>query len=53
MPRWQYLTSFLLSRLAMLVIEVAAFLGFARLVFGDANGREEQSHENGDDRDDR
>ena len=34
MPRWQYLTSFLLSRLAMLVIEVAAFLGFARLVFG-------------------
>jgi ABC-2 type transport system permease protein len=26
--------SFLLSRLAMLVIEVAAFLGFARLVFG-------------------
>jgi ABC-2 type transport system permease protein len=34
MPRWQYLVSFLLSRLAMLVIEVAAFLGFARLVFG-------------------
>jgi len=34
MPRWQYLTSFLLSRLAMLVIEVVAFLGFARLVFG-------------------
>jgi ABC-type multidrug transport system permease subunit len=34
MPRWQYLASFLLSRLAMLVIEVAAFLGFARLVFG-------------------
>jgi ABC-2 type transport system permease protein len=34
MPRWQYLTSFLLSRLVMLVIEVAAFLGFARLVFG-------------------
>jgi ABC-2 type transport system permease protein len=34
MPRWQYLSSFLLSRLAMLVIEVAAFLGFARLVFG-------------------
>jgi ABC-type multidrug transport system permease subunit len=34
MPRWQYLTSFLLSRLAMLVIEVAAFLGFARLAFG-------------------
>jgi ABC-type multidrug transport system permease subunit len=33
MPRWQYLASFLLSRLAMLVIEVAAFLGFARLVF--------------------
>ena len=34
MPRWQYLASFLLSRLAMLVIEVAIFLGFARLVFG-------------------
>lgn len=34
MPRWQYLASFLLSRLVMLVIEVIAFLGFARLVFG-------------------
>jgi ABC-type multidrug transport system permease subunit len=34
MLRWQYLSSFLLSRLAMLIIEVAAFLGFARLVFG-------------------
>ena len=34
MPRWQYLASFLLSRLAMLVIEVAAFLGFAGLAFG-------------------
>ena len=34
MPRWQYLASFLLSRLAMLVIEVVAFLGFARLAFG-------------------
>jgi ABC-2 type transport system permease protein len=34
MPRWQYLASFLLSRLAMLVVEVVAFLGFARLVFG-------------------
>jgi len=34
MPRWQYLASFLLSRLALLVIEVVAFLGFARLVFG-------------------
>jgi ABC-2 type transport system permease protein len=34
MPRWQYLASFLLSRLVMLAIEVAAFLGFARLVFG-------------------
>lgn len=34
MPRWQYLTSYLLSRLVMLVIEVVAFLGFARLVFG-------------------
>jgi ABC-type multidrug transport system permease subunit len=34
MPRWQYLASFLLSRLALLVIEVAVFLGFARLAFG-------------------
>jgi ABC-2 type transport system permease protein len=34
MPRWQYLASFLLSRLAMLVIEVVAFLGFAGIVFG-------------------
>ncbi len=34
MPRWQYLMSFILSRLAMLVLEVLAFLGFARLVFG-------------------
>ncbi len=33
MPRWQYLASFLLSRLLMLVIEVVVFLGFARLVF--------------------
>ncbi|MDR3793698.1 MAG: ABC transporter permease [Terracidiphilus sp.] len=34
MPRWQYLASFLLSRLVMLVIEVVAFLGFAGVVFG-------------------
>jgi ABC transporter DrrB family efflux protein len=34
MKRWQYLASFLLSRIAMLTIEVVAFLGFARLVFG-------------------
>jgi ABC-2 type transport system permease protein len=34
MPRWQYLLAFLLSRLAMLVIEVVAFLGFAGFVFG-------------------
>ncbi|HEX4287132.1 MAG TPA: ABC transporter permease [Terracidiphilus sp.] len=34
MPRWQYLMSFLLSRLLLLVIEVLAFLGFAKLVFG-------------------
>ena len=34
MPKWQYLASFLLSRLAMLIIEVAAFLGFARFAFG-------------------
>jgi len=34
MPRWEYLASFLLSRLGMLVLEVVAFLGFARIVFG-------------------
>jgi ABC-type multidrug transport system permease subunit len=34
MPKWQYLTAFLLSRLAMLVIEVVVFLVFARVVFG-------------------
>ena len=34
MPRWQYLAAFILSRLLLLVIEVIAFLGFARLVFG-------------------
>src|SRR6202034_147709 len=34
MPKWQYLASYLLSRLAMLIIEVVGFLGFARLVFG-------------------
>lgn len=34
MPRWQYLAAFLLSRLAMLVIEVVVFLGFAGIVFG-------------------
>ena len=34
MPRWQYLASYLLARLAMLIIEVGAFLGFARLAFG-------------------
>jgi ABC-type multidrug transport system permease subunit len=34
MPRWQYLLSFLLSRLTMLVIEVAVFLSFARVAFG-------------------
>jgi ABC-2 type transport system permease protein len=34
MPKWQYLTAFLLSRLAMLVIEVVLFLGFARVAFG-------------------
>jgi ABC-type multidrug transport system permease subunit len=34
MPKWQYLASYLLSRLAMLVIEVAAFLGFAKVAFG-------------------
>ncbi len=34
MPRWQYLASFILSRLVMLVIEVVVFVGFARLAFG-------------------
>jgi ABC-type multidrug transport system permease subunit len=34
MPRWQYLLSFLLSRLVMLIVEVAFFLGFARVAFG-------------------
>ena len=33
MPRWQFLASYLISRLAMLILEVAAFLGFARLMF--------------------
>jgi ABC-2 type transport system permease protein len=34
MPRWQYLASFVLSRLMLLVIEVLAFLVFSKLVFG-------------------
>lgn len=34
MPKWQYLASYILSRLVMLVIEVVVFLGFARVVFG-------------------
>jgi ABC-2 type transport system permease protein len=34
MPRHYFLLSFLISRLAMLVIEVGAFLGFAVLAFG-------------------
>jgi ABC-2 type transport system permease protein len=34
MPRWQYLASYLLSRLVLLIIEVGVFLGFARLAFG-------------------
>jgi ABC-2 type transport system permease protein len=34
MPRWQYMASFILSRLAMLVIEVVVFIGFARIAFG-------------------
>jgi ABC-type multidrug transport system permease subunit len=33
MPKWQYLAGYLLSRLIMLGIEVAVFLGFAWLVF--------------------
>lgn len=34
MRRWQYLASFVLSRLLMLPFEVVAFLAFAVLVFG-------------------
>jgi ABC-type multidrug transport system permease subunit len=34
MPRWQYMASFILSRLVMLVIEVVVFVGFARVAFG-------------------
>jgi ABC transporter DrrB family efflux protein len=34
MPKWQYLASFLVSRLAMLIIEVGFFLGFAKVAFG-------------------
>jgi len=34
MPRWQYMASFILSRLVMLVIEVVVFVGFGRLAFG-------------------
>jgi ABC-type multidrug transport system permease subunit len=34
MPKWQYLTAFLLARLAMLVVELALFLGFAKVAFG-------------------
>jgi ABC-2 type transport system permease protein len=34
MPRWQYMASFILSRLVMLVIEVLVFVGFSRLAFG-------------------
>jgi ABC-2 type transport system permease protein len=34
MPRWQYLASFILSRLLMLLIEVIVFLGFAKIAFG-------------------
>jgi ABC-type multidrug transport system permease subunit len=34
MPRHYFLLSFLIARLAMLVVEVTAFIGFAVLVFG-------------------
>jgi ABC-type multidrug transport system permease subunit len=34
MSRWEYLSSFLLSRLVMLCFEVVTFVGFAVLVFG-------------------
>lgn len=34
MPKWQYLASFILSRLVMLAVEVVVFLGFAAVAFG-------------------
>jgi ABC-2 type transport system permease protein len=34
MPKSQYLGSFLVSRLGMLIVEVAFFLGFSKLAFG-------------------
>ena len=34
MPRGQYLASFLISRLSLLVVEVAVFLGFGMVAFG-------------------
>ncbi len=34
MPKWQYLLSFLLSRLALLGFEVGALVGFGALAFG-------------------
>ncbi|MEO8371827.1 MAG: ABC transporter permease [Candidatus Solibacter sp.] len=34
MAKWEYLVSFLLSRLVMLCLEVLVFVGFAVLVFG-------------------
>ena len=34
MARWQYLAGYLLSRMGMLAIEAAVFLGFARITFG-------------------
>ena len=34
MAKWEYLLSFLLSRLVMLCVEVVVFVGFAVLVFG-------------------
>jgi ABC-2 type transport system permease protein len=34
MPKWQYLASFLVSRMVMLIIEVGFFLGFAKVTFG-------------------
>jgi ABC-type multidrug transport system permease subunit len=33
MPKWQYLASFILSRLVMLAVEVIVFLGFAAVAF--------------------
>jgi ABC-type multidrug transport system permease subunit len=34
MPKWQYLAAYLFSRIGLLAVEIAVFLGFARIAFG-------------------